>query len=83
APAGRNRRAGELLGAGTPAEEIPGLIGQASEGLDAAPLLARAVAADGGRAEALEGLAALIRGEIDAEGWVARLRLAERSRRAA
>ncbi len=83
APAGRNRRAGELLGAGTPADEIPSLIGQASEGLDAAPLLARAVAADGGRAEALEGLAALIRGEIDAEGWVARLRLAERSRRAA
>ena len=83
APAGRNRRAGELLGAGTPAEEIPSLIGQASEGLDAAPLLARAVAADGGKAEALEGLAALIRGEIDAEGWVVRLRRAEGARRAA
>ena len=83
APAGRNRRAGELLGAGTPADEIPSLIGQASEGLDAAPLLARAVAADGGRAEALEGLAALIRGEIDADSWVTCLRRAERSRRAA
>ncbi len=83
APTGRNRRAGELLGAGTPAEEIPQLIGQASEGLDTTPLLAQAVAAAGGPAEALNGLAALIRGEIDPEEWIAGLRRAERSRRAA
>lgn len=83
APAGRNRRAGELLGAGTPAADIPGLIGQASEGLDAVPLLAEATSATGSRAEALSGLAALIRGEIDAESWVARLRRVERSREAA
>jgi glycerol-3-phosphate dehydrogenase (NAD(P)+) len=83
APSGRNRRAGELLGGGTPAEEIPGLIGQASEGLDAVPLLAEAIAASGGPGEALSGLSALIRGEIDPEAWVARLRLVERSRQAA
>ncbi len=83
APSGRNRRAGELLGTGTPAAEIPAQIGQASEGLDTTPLLAEAVAAAGGRAEALAGLAALIRGEIGAEDWVAGLRRAERSRRAA
>jgi 1-acyl-sn-glycerol-3-phosphate acyltransferase len=83
APSGRNRRAGELLGRGTPAAEIPALIGQASEGLDAVPLLATAIAASGRRAEALEGLAALIRGEIDAEAWVAGLRLVERTRKAA
>jgi glycerol-3-phosphate dehydrogenase (NAD(P)+) len=83
APASRNRRAGELLGAGTPAAEIPALIGQASEGLDTAPLLAEAVAAAGVPAEGLNGLAALIRGEIDAESWVAGLRRAERARRAA
>ena len=47
APTGRNRRAGELLGAGTPAAEIPQLIGQASEGLDTAPLLAEAISAAG------------------------------------
>jgi hypothetical protein len=41
------------------------------------------VAAGGGSAEALEGLAALIRGEIDADAWVACLHQAERSRRAA
>ncbi len=83
APTGRNRRAGELLGAGTPAAEIPQLIGQASEGLDAAPLLAEAISAAGVPAEALNGLAALIRGEIDTEAWVAGLRRVERSRRAA
>jgi glycerol-3-phosphate dehydrogenase len=83
APTGRNRRAGELLGTGTPAEQIPEKIGQASEGLDTTPLLAEAVAAAGVPAEALEGLAALIRGEVDAEDWVAGLRSVERSRRAA
>jgi glycerol-3-phosphate dehydrogenase (NAD(P)+) len=83
APASRNRRAGELLGGGTPAAEIPAIVGQASEGLDAVPLLARAIAADGGPAEALEGLAALIRGEIDAGAWVGSLRLGERSRKQA
>jgi 1-acyl-sn-glycerol-3-phosphate acyltransferase len=83
APGGRNRRAGELLGRGTPAEEIPALIGQASEGLDAVPLLAEALLAAGSPAEALSGLAALIRGEIDSEAWVASLRRVERSKRAA
>lgn len=83
APSGRNRRAGELLGRGTPAEEIPGMIGQASEGLDAVPLLAAAIAASGSPAAALGGLAALIRGEIDTEAWVAGLRRVERSRREA
>jgi glycerol-3-phosphate dehydrogenase (NAD(P)+) len=83
APAGRNRRAGELLGRGTPAGEIPAQIGQASEGLDAVPLLAAATSAAGGSAEALAGLAALIRGEIDADAWVAGLRRVERSRKAA
>lgn len=83
APAGRNRRAGELLGRGTPAAEIPSLIGQASEGLDAVPLLAEATSANGGEARALSGLAALIRGEVDPQAWVAELRRVEGSRRAA
>jgi 1-acyl-sn-glycerol-3-phosphate acyltransferase len=83
APTGRNRRAGELLATGTPAEEIPGIIGQASEGLDTAPLLAATVAASGGPCGALEGLAELISGEVGADEWVAGLRRAERERRAA
>ncbi len=83
APAGRNRRAGELLGRGTPAAEIPGLIGQASEGLDTVPLLAAAISASGNSAEALNGLAALVRGETDTEAWVASLRMGERAKREA
>ena len=83
APGSRNRRAGELLGAGLPADQIPGKIGQASEGLDSVPLIAEAVAAAGIEAPGLEGLAALIEGEIDPGEWVAGLRRAERARRAA
>jgi glycerol-3-phosphate dehydrogenase (NAD(P)+) len=83
APTGRNRRAGALLGTGTPAEQIQDMIGQASEGLDTTPLLAEAVAASGVSAEALKGLAALIRGEIGPEEWIDGLRRVERSRRAA
>ena len=47
------------------------------------PLLAVAVAASGRPAEALDGLAALIRGEIEAEAWVDGLRLVERTRKEA
>ncbi|MEO8092562.1 MAG: 1-acyl-sn-glycerol-3-phosphate acyltransferase [bacterium] len=83
APNSRNRRAGELLGAGVPSEQIPGRIGQASEALDSVPLLATAVAAAGVEAPGLEGLAALVAGEIDAGEWVAGMRRAERARRAA
>ncbi len=79
----RNRRAGELLGTGMPADQIPAKIGQASEGLDSVPLIARAVTGAGLEAPGLEGLAALIEGRIDPAEWVAGLRRAERSRRAA
>jgi glycerol-3-phosphate dehydrogenase (NAD(P)+) len=83
APGGRNRRAGELLGRGTPADQIPQIIGQASEGLDVVPLMAETISREGIDAAGLNGLASLIRGEIGAEAWVAGLRRAERSRRAA
>jgi glycerol-3-phosphate dehydrogenase (NAD(P)+) len=83
APGSRNRRAGELLGAGVPADQIPGRIGQASEGLDAVPLIAESLARAGIEAPGLSGLAALIDGRIDPGEWVAGLRRAERARRAA
>ena len=82
-PGSRNRRAGELLGSGVPAAQIPERIGQASEGLDSAPLIATAVADSGVDADGLTGLAALIAGELTAVEWVARLRRAERARSAA
>ena len=83
APGRRNRRAGELLGAGIPADQIPGKIGQASEGLDAVPLIAASMARAGVDAPGVEGLGALIEGRIDPDEWVAGLRRAERARRAA
>ncbi len=83
APGSRNRRAGELLGAGVAADQIPGQIGQASEGLDSVPLLAESVARADIDAPGLDGLSALIRGRIDPGEWVAGLRRAERTRRAA
>src|SRR6478672_7750471 len=78
APGSRNRRAGELLGSGMPADQIPAKIGQASEGLDSVPLIAEAVGRAGFDAPGLEGLAALIAGRIDPGEWVAGLRRAER-----
>jgi 1-acyl-sn-glycerol-3-phosphate acyltransferase len=83
APGSRNRRAGELLGTGMPADQIPGKIGQASEGLDSVPLIAEAVARAGVEAPGLSGLAALVEGRIDPAEWVAGLRRAERARWAA
>jgi glycerol-3-phosphate dehydrogenase (NAD(P)+) len=83
APNSRNRRAGELLGKGVPADQIPGRIGQASEGLDSVPLIAETVTRAGVVAPRLEGLSQLIAGEIEAAEWVAGLRRVERARRAA
>jgi len=83
APGSRNRRAGELLGSGVPAEQIPERIGQASEGLDSVPLIAAAVERAGVEAGGLSGLAALIGGEMTAVEWVEGLRRAERVRTAA
>jgi glycerol-3-phosphate dehydrogenase len=83
APKSRNRQAGEMLGAGVPADKIESRIGQASEGLDSVPLIAAAVTAAGVEAPALAGLADLVEGRIDPSEWVAGLRRAERARRAA
>src|SRR5215210_1624540 len=83
APGSRNRRAGELLGSGVPAEQIPERIGQASEGLDSVPLIAAAVEGAGVEAGGLRGLASLIEGKVTAVEWVDGLRRAERARSAA
>ena len=83
APGSRNRRAGELLGQGTPADQIPEIIGQASESLDSVPLIAETVARAGIDAPGLESLKSLIEGEISTGEWMAQVRRAERERRAA
>ena len=83
APGSRNRRAGELLGAGVPAAQIPDRIGHASEGLDSVPMIAAAVERSGVQADGLTGLAGLVEGRLTTAEWVAGLRRTERVRSAA
>ena len=70
-PSSRNRRAGELLARGVPAAEINSALGHAVEAVDAAPLLASAARDAHVDTPALDSLAALIEGRIEAEQWTA------------
>jgi glycerol-3-phosphate dehydrogenase (NAD(P)+) len=74
APESRNRRAGELLSQGVPADEIPSRVGQAVEALDTVPLLARALEAAQIEAPVTRALAQLIAGELPLDEWVAVVR---------
>ena len=74
APQSRNRRAGELLAAGVPAAEIPAIVGQAVEALEAVPLLASALENAGVGAPVTGALGRLISGELPLEEWVALVR---------
>jgi glycerol-3-phosphate dehydrogenase (NAD(P)+) len=74
APQSRNRRAGELLAKGVPANEIPTRVGQAVESLETVPLLARALAQAGVEAPVTAALGRLIAGELPLEEWVAVVR---------
>jgi glycerol-3-phosphate dehydrogenase (NAD(P)+) len=74
APGSRNRRAGELLGAGVPAAEIPQRIGQAVEALESVPMLAKALADAGIEAPVTSGLSALISGQLSVDNWTALVR---------
>jgi glycerol-3-phosphate dehydrogenase len=67
----RNRRAGELLAQGMPADEISRALGQAAEAVDSVPLLASVARNAQLDAPALEGLAALVEGRIEPERWTA------------
>jgi len=69
----RNRRAGELLAEGMPAEQVPDALGCAAEALDAVPLLVDALGAAGVDCPATRALSDLIAGETSAEGWFERL----------
>jgi glycerol-3-phosphate dehydrogenase (NAD(P)+) len=74
APQSRNRRAGELLGQGVPADEIPGRVGQAVEALESVPLLARALERAGVDAPVTSALGRLIAGTLPLPDWVALVR---------
>jgi glycerol-3-phosphate dehydrogenase (NAD(P)+) len=65
----RNRRAGEMLAEGMPAEDIDSALGQTAEAVACVPLLAERVQAAGVDAPTLRGLAGVIEGELDAAEW--------------
>jgi glycerol-3-phosphate dehydrogenase (NAD(P)+) len=65
----RNRRAGEMLAQGVPAEDIDSALGQTAEAVACVPLLAERVQAAGVDAPALRGLAGVIEGEVEAAEW--------------
>jgi glycerol-3-phosphate dehydrogenase (NAD(P)+) len=74
APESRNRRAGELLAQGVPADEIPARVGQVVEALESVPLLAGALAAAGIEAPVTTALGRLISGQLPLDEWVAVVR---------
>jgi glycerol-3-phosphate dehydrogenase len=65
----RNRRAGELLAQGVPAEEIANALGQSAEAVDSVPLLANVAREARLPTPALDSLAALVEGRIEPERW--------------
>jgi glycerol-3-phosphate dehydrogenase (NAD(P)+) len=67
----RNRRAGELLSHGVPADEIEHALGQAAEAVETVPLLAGRLRAERVPAPALNRLAALVEGRVAPESWAA------------
>jgi glycerol-3-phosphate dehydrogenase (NAD(P)+) len=77
APSSRNRSAGELLGQGVPASEIPERVGQAVEALETVPLLARAIQRAGLEAPMVSSLAHLIDGSLPLQWWVERVRVSQ------
>jgi 1-acyl-sn-glycerol-3-phosphate acyltransferase len=79
----RNRRAGELLGAGVAPDQISETLGQAVEGLDTLPLLAGRLAADHAAHDAVEGLAGVVTGDVAPDAWLAGLTSPTRRPRAA
>lgn len=72
----RNRRAGELLGSGVPADQIKHELGHVAEAVDTVPLLANVLESEGSHAPTVFALRDLITGAIDPEEWVAIVRRA-------
>ena len=69
----RNRRAGELLAQGMPADEIGATIGQTAEAVDTVPLLAARLKEAGVDAPVLRSLAGMIEGNVEPDRWQASL----------
>ena len=76
----RNRRAGELLGAGASREQIAATLGGTAEALDSVPLLASMLRREGVPATAATELAALVEGRVSSDQWISSVRSADGSR---
>jgi glycerol-3-phosphate dehydrogenase (NAD(P)+) len=77
----RNRRAGEMVGAGVPAGQVEASIDQTAESLATVPLLADAFARHGIEAPVTAGLHQVLAGEASPEQWLESIRSARPSRR--
>jgi glycerol-3-phosphate dehydrogenase len=66
----RNRRAGELVGRGIPAEQVAGVVDQTAESLETVPLLDLAFGRVGIDAPVTAGLRDLLAGQVSPEQWL-------------
>jgi glycerol-3-phosphate dehydrogenase len=66
----RNRRAGELVASGVPVEQIPAMVGQATEALATVPLLSDALSRDGVEAPVTARLREVLDGRVSPDEWL-------------
>jgi glycerol-3-phosphate dehydrogenase (NAD(P)+) len=77
----RNRRAGEMVGAGVPAGQVEAAMQQTAESLATVPLLSEAFARQGIEAPVTTGLRRVLDGEASPEQWLESVRSAKPKRR--
>jgi glycerol-3-phosphate dehydrogenase (NAD(P)+) len=77
----RNRRAGELVGAGMPTGQVAAAVQQTAESLDTVPLLSEAFEREGIEAPVTTGLGRVLDGEESPEQWLESVRSAAPQRR--
>jgi glycerol-3-phosphate dehydrogenase (NAD(P)+) len=77
----RNRRAGEMVGAGVPAGQVEASMDQTAESLATVPLLGLAFERQGIDAPVTEGLRRVLDGESSPEQWLESVRSARPARR--
>ena len=77
----RNRRAGELVGAGMPSVQVEAAVAQTAESLATVPLLSEAFAREGIDAPITTGLRRVLDGEASPEQWLESVRSPNPKRR--
>src|SRR5262245_53585350 len=77
----RNRRAGELVGAGLPPQQVKAVVQQTAESLATVPLLDLAFAREGIDAPITTGLRRVLDGEATPEQWLESVRAAGNAKR--